>query len=418
MGLITNAVKPEKNKRLLYSELIPRSIIPGKFVRTFDVVIVGGGVCGAFLGYCLAKQGLQPVIFDCRQYGNTNCSGFVSDLVLKKFPALEGFLLPEHKDGSEFHLISPSGRKIVFGTEWNRKFFSFLPNHLNRYLLDSAIRWGSKFIPEKVTDVYSENGLWKIQTDFRTIRARIIVGADGAKSLVRKKVCEPINREDLSIGFGYLVKGFPEKKFIKRFLKNRTGFLRISDMGKCSSVGIVDRLCRSGGLKSELDLIIKESNRLRPFRKWSTLIPSPYSPDFFNQSCAGKNWLLAGDAAGHVSSFGSDSFLYALWSAELAAQAIIIGDLRLFDSLWKQEYGEELIKAVNNRNLLENRNLLDILIATAQTSNTLSDILFGFFAGDEKIGMVKKRILTGLPKIIFESAILSISGKNKKRFLT
>src|SRR5690554_3127031 len=417
MGLIGNAVKPQKTKKFLYSELIPGTVNSGRFVRTFDVVIVGGGVCGAFLGYCLAKQGLQPVVFDCRNSGNTNCGGIISNLALKKFSLLEGFLSLEHRNDNEYHLISPSGKKVVYRTESNKKLVSFLPDNLNLYLLDSAIRCGSKFIPEKVVDIYSEKGLWKIKTDFRTIRARIIVGADGVRSLVRKTVYGPLNREDLSIGFGYLVKGFPEKRFIKRFLKNRTGYLRINDLGKCSSIGVVDKLCNSGGLKTELDTIIKqELHRLRPFRKWSTLIPSPQSADFFKQSCAGKNWLLAGDAAGHVNFLTGDSLLYALWSAELAAQAIIIGDLRLFDSLWKQEFGNELIKAALNRKLFENRNLLETLIATAQSSNTLSDILFQFFAGDEKIGAVKKRFLVKLPKIFFESAVLSLPGKIKNCF--
>jgi digeranylgeranylglycerophospholipid reductase len=58
--------------------------------------------------------------------------------------------------------------------------------------------------------------------------------------------------------------------------------------------------------------------------------------------CAGENWILIGDAAGHVDPISGGGILYALWDGKLAAEAIIKRDLREYDKLWKKEYGKKL----------------------------------------------------------------------------
>ena len=72
------------------------------------------------------------------------------------------------------------------------------------------------------------------------------------------------------------------------------------------------------------------------------MLPSASDPNFFKLPCAGSNWILIGDAAGHVDPISGGGILYALWGGELAAQAIVNNNPKLFDNSWKKAYGEIL----------------------------------------------------------------------------
>jgi len=59
----------------------------------------------------------------------------------------------------------------------------------------------------------------------------------------------------------------------------------------------------------------------------------------------GPGWALLGDAAGHVHPITGEGIAYALWSAELLAQAFAEGDPQAYEELWRVGYGQELANA-------------------------------------------------------------------------
>jgi len=79
------------------------------------------------------------------------------------------------------------------------------------------------------------------------------------------------------------------------------------------------------------------------------MLPSASNPNFFKLPCAGANWILIGDAAGHVDPISGGGILYALWGGELAAKAIERENLKLYDEAWTREYGEFLEERCRNK---------------------------------------------------------------------
>lgn len=403
MVTLEKAVKSQELSDFLLADLIngPNQFKP--YIKTFDIVIIGGGPSGTYLGYSLAKQGIQPIIFDHSHPREKPCSGTLSSRALRKFPILEAAPL-QNNIGKTFRLISPEGQVLNLGKEFADRSKAISRRGLDRYLLDAAIRLGCRFIPEKVISLSQESGLWKIRTAQRELRARIVVGADGTNSIVRKAVLSPHKRQDLAVGIGYLATGFASKLTVKKFYKNRQGHLWVSDRGNHCCIGISDSVSNASTLKEDLDQFLKaECPDLKTFAKWSGLRPQANSPDFFKRPCSGRNWLLTGDAAGHVHPLTGEGILYALWSAELASLAITTGDLRLYDFLWKEEYGKELIDAVSRKQHYYNLNNIENAFHFAQHSPTLSEIIYNVIEGEERIISAGRKIFLNSPKILFES---------------
>jgi flavin-dependent dehydrogenase len=82
--------------------------------------------------------------------------------------------------------------------------------------------------------------------------------------------------------------------------------------------------------------------RARKVHRWRALIPNAISHDFWRKQCAGQNWALIGDAAGHVEAVTGIGIPYALASSTLVARAILCGDLQSYDRAWREQYGDRL----------------------------------------------------------------------------
>jgi geranylgeranyl reductase family protein len=402
MATTEKAIKSEEFRGLLLADIILGPTASNQFTKTYDVVIIGGGPSGAYLGYCLARQGYQPVIFDHSHPREKPCGGILSARALQKFPILETAPSIEIPD-KKYRMISPENKSVLLGKEIANRTKAVSRRNLDRFLLDSAIKWGCKFVPEKVISLSQQNGLWKIKTPYRELRAAIVVGADGVKSIVRKYVTGAFERKDLAVALGYLATGYSDKATVKKFLRNRNGHLWVSNRGNHCCVGISDSVVTASNLKSELDEFLKkESLQLKTFSRWSALRPQASSTELFNKSCSGKNWLLIGDAAGHVNPLTGEGILYALWSAEIASFAIKTGDLRLYESSWKDEYGKELSNAAKKRKFFFNSNNIENAFQFAHKSSTFSEILYEVVEGEEEILKAGGKILLKSPKILLE----------------
>ncbi|OHD65136.1 MAG: hypothetical protein A2176_00375 [Spirochaetes bacterium RBG_13_51_14] len=123
-----------------------------------------------------------------------------------------------------------------------------------------------------------------------------------------------------------------------------------------STAGI---LAQDGSIngKELLDHLYRFVNDLYPsakiISKYSAFIPSASDPSFYDQPCAGDNWILVGDAAGHTEPLLGEGIYYAMKSGQLAAQAITAGDIIGYDKLWRDCYGNILKESsINKQNLL------------------------------------------------------------------
>jgi len=88
---------------------------------------------------------------------------------------------------------------------------------------------------------------------------------------------------------------------------------------------------------------------VKKISRWAALIPSIKDVKTFHIPLAGPNWILIGDAAGHVNPMIGEGLMYALLDGELAAQAVAENNPRLFDKLWREVYGWSLFTSIRLR---------------------------------------------------------------------
>jgi len=210
---------------------------------------------------------------------------------------------------------------------------------LDKYILQNATDNGAKLIERRVVGIEEEADCWIVRTRDGEYRSKLIVGADGVNSVVRRKTIGPIPRENLAACAGYFARGVERDYNVVKFIRGYTGYAWIIPRETHSSIGIGVELRHAGKLKKLMEEFIAEyCPNIEKISRFGALIPIVTDPAFYKIPCSGKNWILIGDAAGHVAPISGEGIRYALWSAELAAEAIAEGNPAKFDTLWRKKY--------------------------------------------------------------------------------
>jgi flavin-dependent dehydrogenase len=95
-------------------------------------------------------------------------------------------------------------------------------------------------------------------------------------------------------------------------------------------------------------------------------LPQATRSTFFRTPAAGEDWVLVGDAAGHVDPLTGEGIWYAMWGAQLAADAILTGAPADYDRRWREAFLARFETRVKLALLLEGRVLLDALLAAGK----------------------------------------------------
>lgn len=319
--------------------------------RHEDIMIVGGGPAGAYCAFELTKKGIFPIILNYPHPGGKPCGGGISPLVIQKFPFLEK-LRSKGETFSVFNIISCTNVQVV--TRGLENGFCISRQCLDREILNMAKRNGAKVMEEKVLDIQKSGFFWNVKTDKRTYSTKILVGADGVTSIVRHKTVGYFFRENLALTFGYIAHRVEKADAIIKFLSEIPGYIWVFPGKDYYNVGIGSELKYGGRLKELLNYFINsycpQIQITRDTLNYAWMLPSAKNPNFFKHTtCAGIDWLLVGDAAGHVDPISGGGILYALWGAKLAAEAIEKKDLKSYDQKWRTEFGKGLEERCKNR---------------------------------------------------------------------
>lgn len=320
---------------------------------THTIAIIGAGPAGSMLAYKLASGGRRVYLFDHLAPWEKPCSGMLSAATIDANPELQRYPYPLRPCHAMVHISPRNDHKRIPAKSPNYVISRF---DLGRFLLGMAQNAGVHFIQKKVRHVSQNKKQWTIELDDGSQKADIIVGADGANSIIRKIIIGKFPRAHLSLTCGYLLKGMPQDQYIMKFL-DIEGYAWVFSRSDHASAGIGAAL---GSVSAKYlfnklnDFLQEHFSGFEIQEKYAALLPAVSDECFFDRPCCGDNWLLVGDAAGHVDSMLGEGIYYAFESAKAAAQAIYSGDICSYDALWRSRYGHRLKQRAAFKHKLSN----------------------------------------------------------------
>jgi geranylgeranyl reductase family protein len=378
--------------------------------NTCDVAVVGGGPAGAFAAYLLAKRGARVRVFDPSHPREKPCGGGVTGralaLVAPLLAALphgvprgvvvdsarfEDVTARSAAVGLEAHGFSTGSSLIVTG----RRGF-------DRALLDGAITAGAIHDTARVRDVsvsaLAREGVTIATTD-GDWHAGHVIGADGANSLVRRRLGRAFERRQLSIATGFFAHGATSREIVIRFVPEPQGYIWSFPRADHLAIGICAQAdeSRPGPLRDIVSSWIT-SSRIAPdssLEPYSWPIPSLAAADFEHERPAGDGWMLVGDAAGLVDPITREGIFFALRSAQLAVD--VLTDDRDPATVYREALADdiypELSRAARVKGNFFRGPFTRLLIDALQRSEQVRAIMRDLVAGTQPYRTLRKRLL-------------------------
>lgn len=373
----------------------------------FDVIIAGAGPAGATAAKVLGEAGKSVLLIDKSAFPRDKpCGGGISSRALARFPYLSNALADIPTNWvSKVHFESPGGFVVDYRS----------PGPL--YLMIRRCEFDNLLFSLAGPHVETEMGLVRkvtvhpdyvsVGTDGKEYRARMVIGCDGANSMVARAaglrsgsvqndyaidMMEETPQQELSIaerdrmyiyyrirshyGYGYV---FPKTSH----LNVGVGFKLDYYLSNLRGEHYTHHQAFVDDLKSK-QLLAGQSNRAN-FRAFPLPISGPLARTYADRV------LLAGDAGGFVNALTAEGIYYAMVSGAHAAQAAIdaIGagvfagaQLRSYESAWKKEIGDDLANSVRlQKLLLADPTRIDRIVRAASRHAVLADLLGRFATG-------------------------------------
>lgn len=323
--------------------------------KIYDAVVVGGGPAGATAATELALAGWSVLLME-RGGRIKPCGGAVPPRLLEDFDIPQSLLVARARSA---RMIAPSGRAVDMPVGEIGYVGMVDREDFDEALRERARMSGAERLQGTFEKIERDDRAHPLVTFRRTrggkiekVRARVVVGADGARSAVAKQCLPGAERVKCVFAYHEIIKS-PERDS-DAFDANRCDvfyqgklspdfYAWVFPHGETASVGVGSAnkgFSLRGAvseMRGELDLARCETVRregapipLKPLKRWDN----------------GADVIVAGDAAGIVAPASGEGIYYAMvggrYSAEAAAEFLRTGEakrLKLARARFMKEHG-------------------------------------------------------------------------------
>jgi geranylgeranyl reductase family protein len=406
-------------------------------VKTFDVIIAGAGPAGATAAKILGEAGASTLLLDKSAFPRDKpCGGGISTRALERFPYLRSALASIPTSWvNKVHFESPSGFVVDYRSA--DPLYLMIRRCEFDNLLYSLARPHVETATGLVRKMAVHDDHVGVSTDSGDYQARMIIGCDGANSIIARAsgirtgsvqsshaidMMEETPQQELSTaerdrmyiyyrmhshyGYGYV---FPKTDHLNVGVGFKLDYYLANLRGEHYS----HHQAFVEDMKSK-QVIEGQSNRAN-FRAFPLPISGPVTRTH------GDRLLLAGDAGGFVNALTGEGIYYAMVSglhaAEAALDAIRAGSftsaqLRSYEFAWKREIGNELAHSVRlQKLLLADPTRIDRVVRAASRHPVLADILARYATGAlEHSEFRRSMIRRALPVYLREKARQFVFG--------
>jgi flavin-dependent dehydrogenase len=372
------------------------------------VAVVGAGPAGALLAHDLARDGAAVTVFDASHPREKPCGGGLTAKALALLPAApaDDPLPVRRVDACRFESGTGEGvdlrlrQPVAVGAR----------RDVDAWILRRAVEAGAVHVAERVVAVAADGAL-------RTAAGRsesfdLVVGADGAGSLVRRTFLSPMPRARLTMAAGWFAPGV--SPMVVRFTPGLAGYMWLFPrrdhvgVGICAPLGSVPTRAMLGRLEAEVARAFPAFTD-PDAERYAHTIPSPSADPQSMLEIAGGRWALVGDAAALADPITGEGIYYALRSAQVLAQTLRAGGSPArYPAAALEDFGRDLLKAAALRDRFYAPGFARRMIDFSARSRAVRDVLADLVLGRQGYVGLKRRLLRAGPRFLWESALSRI----------
>lgn len=390
----------------------------------YDVVIVGAGPAGCTCAYQLAGQGIKVALIEKEIFPrDKTCGDALSVDVINQLNRIDPVLAQQFQE----QVIKRASHGIRFFSPDNlcldislndARSSSYIARRLDFdhfYFNQVSHRAGiHSYVDHKVDEIEAHENAIIITTDKKKFKTKVIVGADGANSIVARKLNNhKVEKDHHCAGLRQYyenVSGFHPNDYIElHFCEDvLPGYFWIFPLpNNQANVGLamlsseVSR--KKVNLKQKLTEIIQHHPGIAP--RFIDAKPLESIKGFGlplgskKRSCSGHRYLLLGDAAGLIDPFSGEGIGNAIRSGRIAAAHLIKAfEQNRFDVNFNIKYDQEIYAKMwkelrisrSMQQLLKYPKLVNFVVSKAVKNKSVQHLLASMLGDvDQKKELLK-----------------------------